>query len=361
MTDQKMDINGLAKELEMIIVSLDIPKKEKRVVMLVSESAQSGFWDDNEKAAGVMQELTDIKREVEEVKDLSKEVEAFQELAKSASEQDFAEDLREISKRISALKTTLFMQGKYDNRNAIFSIHAGQGGTEAMDWTSMLYRMYSKFCEKRNWKMATIDISEGEEAGVKMVTFKVVGKYAYGYLKGESGTHRLVRQSPFNADKLRQTSFALVEVLPEIADVEKEEIDLNPDDVDMQFYRSSGHGGQNVNKVSTAVRLTHKPSGIMVTAQTERTQLQNRENAEALLRAKLWVKKQEELKKEKSKIKGDYNPASWGTQIRSYVLHPYKMIKDLRTHIETSDAEGVLDGNLDEFIEAELIMLSKIS
>jgi peptide chain release factor 2 len=214
--------------------------------------------------------------------------------------------------------------------------------------------MYMRFFENRGWQYEILEETQGEEAGVKSIVFKVGGQYAYGYLKKEAGTHRLVRQSPFNADKLRQTSFALVEVLPELAEVDLPDIKIDNDDLDIQFFRSGGHGGQNVNKVSTAVRLVHKPTGLTVTAQTERSQEQNRKNAMDLLRAKLWAKSQEEEQQEKSSIQGDYSPATWGTQIRSYVLHPYKMVKDLRTEVETSNTDAVLDGELDEFIEAEL-------
>ena len=223
-----------------------------------------------------------------------------------------------------------------------------------MDWANMLYRMYLRYCEKRDWKVETVDMSEGEEAGVKSVTFKVGGVYAYGYLKGEAGTHRLVRQSPFNADNLRQTSFALVEVLPELDETDLPEIEIKDSDLDWQFFRASSQGGQNVQKVSTAVRLKHIPTEIVVTAQTERFQEQNRKIALSLLRAKLWAREQVMKEKKVKELKGEYRPASWGNQIRSYVLHPYKMVKDLRTQVETADSEAVLDGDLDKFIESEI-------
>jgi peptide chain release factor 2 len=260
--------------------------------------------------------------------------------------------LRECDALVEELESYLFFSGEYDRASALISIHSGQGGVEAMDWASMLFRMYTRYFEKKGWTYLVVEETPGEEAGLKSITVEVTGEYAYGFLKHEAGTHRLVRQSPFNADNLRQTSFALVEVLPEIE--EDNNIQIKDEELEWDFFRSGGHGGQNVNKVSTAVRLKHVPSGIIVTAHGERYQGKNREYALKMLKAKLWLVKEEERKKHEASLKGGYKTPGWGNQIRSYVLHPYKMVKDLRTGFETGDAESVLNGNLDGFIEEEI-------
>lgn len=347
MQDLKQKINELVERLEKLKNSINLPGKKKKIEELEFKSGEPGLWDDPNNAKSVMQELSDLKKEVSEIEELSGTLEILQEVMDES-------EVGKAEKALKKMELTAFLSGEYDAKNAIVSIHAGQGGTEAMDWTNMLFRMYLRYCERRAWQTENLDYTAGEEAGVKSVTFRVTGHYAYGYLKNEAGTHRLVRQSPFNADKLRQTSFALVEVMPELEDVDLKDIRIKDEDLDWQFVHSGGHGGQNVNKVATAVRLTHIPSGIVVTAQTERFQEQNRKIALDLLRGKLWLLEQEVAKGLKKELKGDYRPASWGTQIRSYVLHPYKMVKDLRTDIETGNTEAVLDGEIDEFIDAEV-------
>lgn len=357
MHDTKTKINELKERFERFEISLKLPQKKEQLRILEIESANPSFWNDQEKAKSVMRELGNLKDEIAEAESLRGEIKAFCDLASEGDLGDeLLRDLGQLEKRFHKAELTVYLSGKYDNKNAIISIHAGQGGTEAMDWSSMLYRMYLRYAEKRGFKLEVLDESPGEEAGIKSIVFKVEGPYAYGYLKNENGTHRLVRQSPFNADKLRQTSFALLEVMPEIEDVDAPDIEIRDEDLEWQFTRAGGHGGQNVNKVSTAVRLTHIPTGTTVYARTERYQEQNRRYALTLLRAKLWAEEEERLAKEKQALQGDYSPATWGTQIRSYVLHPYKMVKDLRTGVETSNADAVLDGDLDEFIEAELML-----
>lgn len=343
----------LIAEFGQIKTGLKLDAKKARIAELEAASLDPTLWQDQNHARALMQELGDLKKEIESVVNLENELKALVEMGGDAELES------ELAKKIAKLKLKTYLSGEYDSHNAVVGIHAGQGGTEAMDWVSMLFRMYSRYCERKNWGIEVIDQTQGEEAGIKSVTFKVQGSYAYGYLKGEAGTHRLVRQSPFNADKLRQTSFAQLEVLPELEEKDSPDIEIRPEEVEVQFYRSGGHGGQNVNKVSTAVRLKHLLTGIVVTAQTERFQEQNRKIAMNLLRARLWLLEQEKAAQEKKDIKGEYRPASWGTQIRSYVLHPYKMIKDLRTGVETGNTEAVLDGDLDEFIEEELKLTRK--
>ncbi|MDO8657343.1 MAG: peptide chain release factor 2 [Candidatus Levybacteria bacterium] len=331
-------MNELKDRVDRLIESLNLDEKRRKIREIEAESAGQSFWQDHEEAAKKMKELSDLQKELEEI-------EMIQMLVESGDE-------KEAEKILIKLEKFLYFSGHYDESSAILSIHSGQGGVEAMDWAQMLYRMYTRYFERKGWSFETIEEIPGEEAGLKSVTVSIDGKYAYGYLKGEAGVHRLVRQSPFNADKLRQTSFALVEVLPQIE--HNSEIEIKEDDLDWEFYRASSHGGQNVQKVSSAVRLKHKPTGIVVTAQAERYQGQNRENALKILLAKLWLVKEEERKKEEQKLKGGYKTPGWGNQIRSYVLHPYHMVKDLRTSFETSNTDAVLDGDLDEFIEEEL-------
>lgn len=361
MDDLKRKIAELEKKVKDLIASLDLEKKRGEIAFLERKMAGPDFWQDQVGAKKTAKEAAVLRQEVEKIEKWKKTLEEAKIMVDLIKKEKNAvarkeakvleKELERTGKEVGEFELAVFLSGPYDRHEAIVSIHAGEGGTEAMDWTAMLFRMYTRFLEKKGWPHEVIDQTPGEEAGIKSVTLAVRGDLAYGFLKGEAGTHRLVRLSPFDADNLRHTSFAQVEVLPQIGE---KEVELNPDELEFAAFRASGHGGQNVNKVSTAVRLRHRPSGISVTCQSERSQHQNRLLAEELLRAKLWQRKEVEMKEKKQKLKGDYKPASWGHQIRSYVLHPYHLVKDLRTGHETTDTSAVLDGQIDEFIEAEL-------
>lgn len=306
-----------------------------------------------------MRELAALREQVETWDQLAGRVEdalAMLELAEEADDQalaaEAAAEADQIQEDFARLEFRLAMSGPYDRNNAILSVHAGAGGTEAQDWAQMLMRMYLRWAERRGYQTTITDMLEGEEAGIKTVTIEVEGPWAYGYLKAERGVHRLVRISPFDASARRHTSFALVEVLPMLED--DIEIEIKPEDIRMDVYRSGGAGGQHMQKNSTAVRLTHIPTGIVVTCQNERSQLQNRESAMRVLRGKLFDIELQKLEAEQARLKGKHVEAGWGNQIRSYVLQPYQMVKDLRTGVETSNTTAVLDGEIDLFIEAWL-------
>jgi peptide chain release factor 2 len=337
----------------------DIPGKEKRAAELEEASAQSDFWNDNTAAQKMMRELTELKEVTGTWRDLERRARDAAGLLEMAMEENHTEMAEEVAREVpgiekdlGALEFNLLFSGQYDHNNAILSVHSGAGGTESQDWAQMLTRMFLRYADIRHYTTEVLEEMPGDEAGIKSITIRVVGEYAYGRLKAERGVHRLVRLSPFDANHRRHTSFALVEVMPEID--EAVEVEIKPEDIKMDVYHASGHGGQNVQKVATAVRLTHIPTGIIVTCQNERSQMQNKDNALRVLRSRLVELEIEKHEQEKARLKGQHVEAGWGNQIRSYVLHPYQMVKDHRNDHETSRTDLVLDGNLDEFIEAYL-------
>ncbi|MEI7741811.1 MAG: peptide chain release factor 2 [bacterium] len=336
----------------------DLDSIAAKILTLEAAMSAADFWSDAERAKKVSREAAELKREHGEWDALKKDVLESSELAEMAEHEkdsgtfdELESSFAELEKRYKKLEFSMLFSGAHDSSNAMLAVHAGSGGDEAQDWAAMLARMYTRYAEARGWKVEIISESLGE-AGIKSIMFKIEGRYSYGYLKSEAGTHRLVRISPFDAEKLRHTTFALVEVLPEIDEVA--DFDVDPKDLRIDTFMSGGKGGQSVNTTYSAVRIVHIPTGITVNCQNERSQAQNKENALKILKAKLFKLKEEELEREKKSLRGEFKSAEWGSQIRSYVLHPYKLVKDHRTGYETSEAEKVLEGDLDSFMEAYL-------
>ncbi len=354
--EEALDLEELEARLERLAERLDLKRLEEEIASLERELAAPGFWEDQERARRVTRQLETQRARLRDYRELREELEELQFLQELAEEEGdegelarVAQRARALARRLRDLELRVFMSGEYDRNDCYLTINAGAGGTDAQDWAEMLLRMYLRFLERKGFRFQLLEVSPGEEAGIKSATVEVKGDYAYGWLKGERGVHRLVRISPFDAAHRRHTSFASVNVIPQVEDAE---IELDEKDLKIETYRASSAGGQHVNVTDSAVRITHLPTGIVVQCQNERSQHQNKETALKILKARLAELARRKREEELRRIQGELKKIEWGSQIRSYVLHPYKLVKDHRTGVETADVEAVLDGELDEFIES---------
>ena len=357
--DLKPTLNDLGEKLDQMRISLEIPAKEEKIAELEYKMSEPTFWDDAAAAQKLNQELAALKGGVDTYKGLMAKYEDAETLYEmgieegdASMEDDIRAELDLIAEGLETLQLEVLLSGDYDANDAILTLHAGAGGTEAQDWTQMLLRMYGRWAERHGFTVETADLQPGDEAGVKSATLFIKGHNAYGFLKSEKGVHRLVRISPFDSQARRHTSFSACDVMPEIDDAV--EVPINMDDVRVDYYRASGAGGQHINKTSSAVRMTHEPTGIVVQCQNERSQLQNKEQCMKMLRAKLFELEQEKKEEEIAKLEGVQQKIEWGSQIRSYVFQPYTMVKDVRTNAETGNVQAVMDGEIDPFIRAYL-------
>ncbi|HPF16052.1 MAG TPA: peptide chain release factor 2 [Thermotogota bacterium] len=360
--ENKQEYTELRQKFEETSKVFDINSALKRLAKLESEMGNSEFWNDPENAAQVLKDAKVIRSLMEEIKKIDltfEDASVALEFAEEdvSMEEHFLSLLSKIKKEVKSFELSMLLNEKFDMNNAFLTIHAGAGGTESQDWAQMLMRMYIRWAERRSFSVEIIETQPGDEAGIKGVTMLVKGEYVYGYLKYEQGIHRLVRISPFDSNSRRHTSFASVSILPELDDTIS--VEINPEDIRVDLYRASGAGGQHVNRTESAVRLTHLPTNIVVTCQSQRNQHQNKETAMKILMAKLYRVEYEKQRQDVDTIQGELNDVSWGNQIRSYVFHPYRMVKDLRTSNETGNTDAVMDGDIDDFIEQELVYFSK--
>ncbi len=361
--EYKQKLRDLGPELTKLAAALDVDSARQEAQRLEDETAQDGFWNDLERSQKVQMRLKQLQNKVARQEKLVSEWEdlnALCEMGQEAEDEELLAELKEgyarLEEKIEETRMTTLLSGEYDSSNAILQFHAGAGGTEAQDWAQMLYRMYTRWAERHGFVYKILDYEDGDEAGIKSAAISIEGENAYGLLKSENGVHRLVRVSPFDANARRQTSFAAVEVMPELEN--DDTIEIRDEDIEMQVYRASGAGGQHVNKTSSAVRLIHKPTGIVVASQQERSQFQNKDNCMKMLRAKLLELKAQQHAEKISDIKGVQMKIEWGSQIRSYVFMPYQMVKDTRTGYETGNIDNVMDGDLDGFLNAYLTQLA---